>query len=541
MIKKYYEIQTVPLPLSDENEPKILYLSQDVTEDRKNRLMLDAALQAAKLVVFEYNFYNDLITGNDALRELFEFDTEKPIKLNDIDQKLHPEDKSKWKSILKKGIKTGEFHEEFRLQLKNGTKHIRVTGKIQFDIDKFPQSAIATVLDITEDKQLLYKISESEERFRRIADSAPVTIWITDGDDKCTYINQTWLEYTGSDLEDCLNDGWLKYIHPEDRRRAMESFLVASEEREAFELEYMVQGKDGSYGWFLNRAHPRFDEDGTFDGFVGVNINITEQKEFSQELKKQVAERTDELEKSNEELVKLNMNLEEYAHVASHDLQEPVRKIRTFNSLLLDKKDDVETVAKYGEKIEKSAERMTNLIRNILDYSRLREGQSGLEFLDLDEILEELESDLELMIEENDVNISSGKLGTIYGVKIQIFQLFANLVRNSIKFNSNKPSISITASTIKGEKIEAGFNAEVETKYKKLTFVDNGIGFANDQRETIFKPFKRLHSRNEYSGTGIGLAICKRIVDFHQGFIDVKSEEGKGSEFSVYFPIESEK
>ncbi|HDZ15491.1 MAG TPA: PAS domain-containing sensor histidine kinase, partial [Pricia sp.] len=412
---------------------------------------------------------------------------------------------------------------------------------IQFDIDKFPQSAIATVLDITEDKQLLYKISESEERFRRIADSAPVTIWITDGDDKCTYINQTWLEYTGSDLEDCLNDGWLKYIHPEDRRRAMESFLVASEEREAFELEYMVQGKDGSYGWFLNRAHPRFDEDGTFDGFVGVNINITEQKEFSQELKKQVAERTDELEKSNEELVKLNMNLEEYAHVASHDLQEPVRKIRTFNSLLLDKKDDVETVAKYGEKIEKSAERMTNLIRNILDYSRLREGQSGLEFLDLDEILEELESDLELMIEENDVNISSGKLGTIYGVKIQIFQLFANLVRNSIKFNSNKPSISITASTIKGEKIEAGFNAEVETKYKKLTFVDNGIGFANDQRETIFKPFKRLHSRNEYSGTGIGLAICKRIVDFHQGFIDVKSEEGKGSEFSVYFPIESEK
>ena len=173
-----------------------------------------------------------------------------------------------------------------------------------FDEDKAPQSAIATILDITEDKKLLYKISESEERFRRIADSAPVTIWITDGDDKCTYINQTWLEYTGSDLEDCLNDGWLKYIHPEDQRRAMQKFLDASEEREAFELEYMVQGKDGTYGWFLNRAHPRFDKDGNFDGFVGVNINITEQKEFSQELEKQVAERTERTRKIERRTVK---------------------------------------------------------------------------------------------------------------------------------------------------------------------------------------------------------------------------------------------
>ena len=190
------------------------------------------------------------------------------------------------------------------------------------------------------------------------------------------------------------------------------------------------------------------------------------------------------------------------------------------------------------QKIENSAKRMNNLIRNILDYSRLRDGQTGLEFFDLDEILEELESDLELMIEENDVAITSTELGTVHGVRIQVFQLFANLVRNSIKFNTNKPKITINASAVEGSQIGGRFNANTQINYKKLTFTDNGIGFDTDQKEAIFKPFKRLHSKNEYSGTGIGLAICKRIVDLHQGFIDVKSQKGKGSEFLIYFPME---
>ena len=447
--QQYFEIQTVPLELSDQNEPKMLYLAQEVTEEKKNRLMLDNALQAANLVVFEYNFTDDLLKGNAALRKLFELDAKRPIRLKDIQQKVHPEDREEWKSQIQKAKKTGNVRHEVRLQLKSGIRHIRVIGKVLFNEAKAPQSAIATILDITEDKKLLYQISESEARFRRIADSAPVTIWITDGEDKCTYINQTWLEYTGSSLEDCMNDGWLKYIHPEDQRRAMEKFLTASQDREEFELEYMVQGKDGTYSWFLNRAHPRFDTDGNFDGFVGVNINITEQKAFSQELEKQVAERTEELEKSNEELVKLNMNLEEYAYVASHDLQEPVRKIRTFNSLLIDKRESPQTVEKYALKIESSAERMTNLIRNILDYSRLQEGQAEVTLSNLDDILEELESDLELMIEENDVAVTSAGLGTVLGIRIQIFQLFANLVRNSIKFNTNKPKITINATTVR--------------------------------------------------------------------------------------------
>ncbi|MDT7827747.1 ATP-binding protein [Pricia sp. S334] len=239
-------------------------------------------------------------------------------------------------------------------------------------------------------------------------------------------------------------------------------------------------------------------------------------------------------------MVKLNMNLEEYAYMASHDLQEPVRKIRTFNSMLMDKIQDTGAVEKYGQKIERSAARMTDLIRDILDYSHLKNGQSIAETIDLDDVLEELKSDLELMIEEKDVRITAGKLGKLYGVRIQIFQLFANLVRNSIKFSVNRPEVGIDAVILRGADIETDQRIDPQMDYKRLRFSDNGIGFDVDRSNIIFKPFKRLHSKNEYSGTGIGLAICKRIVDLHGGYIEVKSETGEGTEFLLYFPVSRE-
>ena len=535
---RYFVMQTVPLKLAEINpHPQILFLSQEVTEEKRNELKLQSALEAARLFFFEYDFGEDTIHAKPPLRKLFEFDDTQIVRMKDIKDKIHPDDRAVWRKKIAEAKKTGKLWHEFRLRTLQGIKHVRINGKILYDAEKVAHSLVATLLDITKDTKLLYKVKESEERFRRIADSAPVTIWITNGNDKCTYVNQTWLEYTGSDLEDCLNDGWLKYIHPEDRRRTMEEFLEASEEREAFEMEYMVQSKDGSYGWFLNRAHPRFDDDGEFDGFVGVNIEITEQKEFTKALEKKVAERTEELEQSNEQLVQLNMNLEEYAYVASHDLQEPVRKIRTFNSLLFDKKDDGAAVVKYSEKIESSAERMTNLIRNILDYSSLNNMQYETEMVDLDQLLEELERDLELTIDENDAHVTAGNLGKVHGIRVQLFQLFSNLIRNSIKFNDNTPKITVDVEVIKGKKVPKKFKADENLDYKKLIFTDNGIGFDTAHTEDIFKPFKRLHSKMDYSGTGIGLAICKRIVDIHKGFIDVKSEKGKGSKFHVYLPV----
>jgi PAS domain S-box-containing protein len=535
---RYYVVQMAPITISEEEGTKILYLAQEITELRRNQMKLETALEATNLIVFECDFEKDRILPNKALRKFLEISGNKALSQADIVDKIHPEDVEKREKNMKKALETGRIDYEVRLQLEDEAKHIRVLGKIGFDEDKKPLRGIATLQDITHDKELLHQVKSSEERFKLIADSAPVSIWITDKNDQCTYINQAWLEYTGSSLEDCLNDGWFKYIHPEDQRRAMQTFLTASDEREPFELEYMVEDKDGNYGWFLNRAHPMFDKNDRFVGYIGSNVDITEQKEFSKALEKKVAERTEELEQANAELVKLNMNLEEYAYVASHDLQEPVRKIRMFNSMLLDNSDTAEAVEKYSRKIESSAERMTNLIKSVLDYSKLIDDSLTKETVDLDEVLQEIRNELELLVKEEKVKIIGENLGTVPGGRIHIFQLLSNLIRNAVKFNEQQPEIRITAAEIEGKSIKSEFPSTANRTYKKLTLSDNGIGIAENELKDIFKPFKRLNSKNEYSGTGIGLAICQRIIELHSGHIGVESEKGKGTIFFIYLPLE---
>ncbi|WP_149275659.1 CheR family methyltransferase [Pareuzebyella sediminis] len=535
---RYYEVQTVPVQFRSEDKTKILYLVQEITEEKKNLLKLDAALHAAKLVVVEYDFEKDLIAESKSLCQLLDIGETRPLKEKDFVGKIHPEDLKNREKQLKKAFKTGRIAYDVRLVLKEGIKHMRVSGKILFDDEKKPISAVSTLLDITQDKELLFQVKESEERFKRIAESAPVTIWITDKEDNCTYINKTWLEYTGSSLEDCLNDGWLKYIHPEDRRRSMKTFLKASDKRIPFELEYMVKNKDGSYGWFLNRAHPIFDQNDQFNGFIGTNVDITAQKKFSEALEKEVAERTSELEMSNAQLMKVNLSLEEYAHITSHDLQEPVRKIRTFNSMLRPKIDDNEAAVKLVDRIESSAERMTSLIKDILEYSKVSEGNVDFDTVDLDDVVQKIEQDLELLISENEVTINSDNLGSIEAVPTQIYQLFSNLIKNSIKFNDNKPKITIKSSEIQGKDLDEDIDVFPDLIYKKLLFIDNGIGIAEAQRDKIFKPFQRLHSKTAYSGTGIGLSLCRRIAEIHKGHIRVGRNSGSGAIFEVYLPIQ---
>lgn len=534
---RYYEVQTVPIRISLEEDIKILYMTQEITEAKRDEIKLETALNAAKQVVFEYDFKNKMVAHNDGFAKMLRLDKAEKYPLEHLLTKIHPEDLEVLEMKMPKALKKGQVDFEFRLVVDDEIKHVRIIAKNFYDDDKELETAIVTALDISADKELLYKVQESEERFKVIADSAPVTIWITDKSDRCTYINQTWLEYTGSKLEECLNDGWLKYIHPEDRRRAMQTFLNASEDRKPFELEYMVENKDGSFGWFLNRAHPMTDQDGKFAGFIGCNINITEQKHFSQELEKKIAERTGELKTSNDQLMKLNMSLEEYAHITSHDLQEPVRKIRTFNSILKDKVQGDESAEKLVDKIEKSGARMTSLINNILDYSRVTAGTTRFKKVDLDYTLDKIKQDLELLITEKGASIKSNDLGIIKGASTQIYQLFSNLIKNGIKFNENEPVIKIRAKEIKGSSIKKFFDSNPRATYRKIEFWDNGIGIDNAQKEKIFKPFKRLHSKSDYSGTGIGLALCKRITEMHKGFINVKDNKDGGSVFTIYLPV----
>jgi PAS domain S-box-containing protein len=245
----------------------------------------------------------------------------------------------------------------------------------------------------------------------------------------------------------------------------------------------------------------------------------------------------EQLKQLNSELEKSNLDLEQFAFIASHDLQEPLRKIQTFSQLLERDLENKDAIKKHLSKIISSASRMSDLIKAVLNYSRLSNKKGEFEKVDLQEVVDNVKGDLELKIIEKEAVIRVGDLPVICGDPSQLNQLFLNLVSNSIKFSERKPEITISSAVI--EKKEPGTVGEFSNngKYVELIFKDNGIGFEQHLAEKIFSVFQRLHGKQEYPGTGIGLALCKKIVENHRGEISVQSTPGEGTEFTVLLPM----
>lgn len=262
---------------------------------------------------------------------------------------------------------------------------------------------------------------------------------------------------------------------------------------------------------------PLKDEDDVVYGILTVSHDVTD-----------MTQANEKLQRLNADLEKSNSDLEQFAYVASHDLQEPLRKIQTFSELSERNLDNKEQLKKYLAKVSSSAYRMTELIKAVLNYSRLVKNENlAFAEVDLNSILNSILSDLELMIEEKNAIISVDRLPVVQGIALQLHQLFLNLLSNSLKFTERRPEIKITSELVK----ENGSVA-----YLLLTLCDNGIGFDQKFEEKIFSIFQRLHHDKNIPGTGIGLALCKKIVENHRGRISVKSEVNKGTSFYIYLP-----
>jgi light-regulated signal transduction histidine kinase (bacteriophytochrome) len=268
-------------------------------------------------------------------------------------------------------------------------------------------------------------------------------------------------------------------------------------------------------------------------------LDITAQMTAMQQIEKLVEERTKELAQANEalttinkELQRSNANLEEFAHAASHDLKEPVRKIHFFTNQL---KQQLNSHLKEGElrsfsRIENASERMRNLIDDLLLYSHVSQRPHDKESIDLNLKVQNALEDLELDIEEKKAVIHVEKLPVVKGYRRQLQQLFQNLISNALKYSKTDvpPRIEISAGNV----------AEDGALFHLIAIKDNGIGFEPEYADKIFQMFTRLHGRTEYSGTGVGLSIVKKVVENHNGFIQVESTPGKGSTFNIYLPAD---
>ncbi|QHS58931.1 response regulator [Chitinophaga agri] len=249
----------------------------------------------------------------------------------------------------------------------------------------------------------------------------------------------------------------------------------------------------------------------------------------AEELEKKVEERT-------AELLKKNAELEQFAYIASHDLQEPLRKIRTFSELLQKSLQKGNTANNYFEKIQSSAERMTQLIKDVLHYSRLSNKEENFVQIDLNTILQQVRGDFDLLIEQKQATINNNTLPTVKGIPLQLQQLFTNLIGNSLKFTDKQPVITIYGTMMPASEVPFYPGLQEHVAYVKLEFSDNGIGFEQQFAERIFAIFQRLNERKAYAGTGIGLALCKKIVENHHGVIRASGRLNEGATFTVILP-----
>ncbi|GAB4030014.1 PAS domain S-box protein [Spirosoma gilvum] len=397
-------------------------------------------------------------------------------------------------------------------------------------------------IDVTEQVEARRIIEANELRFRTLLEAISQMTWTNTPEGEFTFYNQRWYNYTGLNFDQSQNQGWEAAVHPDDWALTQKTFQQALATGTIFAVENRYRrGSDGMYRWHLNRALPIRDESGNLLLWVGTATDIHEQKQLAASLEEQIQARTEQLMASNYDLRRSNENLEKFAYIASHDLQEPLRKIQSFGDIL--KAQHAEGLGDgvdYLERMQTAAARMSLLIKDLLTFSRISTRQEMTAVVSLNRVVAEVIDTLEFAIEQSEAKVQVAALPTVSGDESQLRQLFQNLLSNSLKFQKEGtiPLIQIQTERVKAHELPTAVRpGRSVDAYHRISVSDNGIGFDEKYIDRIFQVFQRLHGRNEFAGTGIGLAICEKVVANHGGAITANSKPGQGATFIVYLPI----
>ncbi|RYY38578.1 MAG: PAS domain-containing sensor histidine kinase [Chitinophagaceae bacterium] len=464
---------------------------------------------------------------------------------------IHPDDRAETALRWQHTVATGHPLEiQHRMCLSDGSWAWHLVRAVpQLDLQGNVQSWIGTSTNIHRQKESEQTLRESEERFRLLTDSIPQIVWIVDGDGKTQYVNERWETYTGQATADVDRDGRIAMIHPDDLPVVIDTWQDALRNGEAASWDYRLRHQDtGRYRWFTAHVLPLRDEKGVIRNWICAANDVQAHKDIAGELEQQVERRTRELADLNEmlrrqtgELQRSNDDLQQFAHIASHDLKEPLRKIRTFGSRLSQEYGDLLPARgqEYLEKMHTSARRMSELVDGVLHYSLIDAMEYQLLPVDLGPVFQHIASDLEVMLQKTGAHLEIGALPKVSGITLLLQQLFFNLVHNALKFvvADRAPVIQVTSRPATSAEIkEAGL--PVRRAFHLISVSDNGIGFDQEHAESIFKTFTRLHSKDSFEGTGLGLALCHKIVQRHGGAIHAEGRPGAGSVFSVLLQAE---
>ena len=400
---------------------------------------------------------------------------------------------------------------------------------------------LMTFMDVTQQHKIQLEQKKQADFVQAVINSQPVGVAVfdpvretsADGESVTivdfTYalVNETEVRVTGRTAEEMLGQRFLTLFPSEQGHEFFEMLARVAETGESIE-QLVPYSSDGINGWFQSSLKCQGDQ------ILFTFLDVSELKRQQQAL-----------EVANIELHRSNENLQQFAYVASHDLQEPLRKIQSFGDMLATTYATVldEPALNMISRMQSAAQRMSELIRDLLNYSRVSTHRAPFEPVPLVELLTNTINDLFMAINESGATIDYGELPILYGDKMQFRQLFQNLLSNAIKFRApgTSPQIKLASRTLTARDIPAALTTSIvaadNESFHEITVSDNGIGFDEKYLDRIFQVFQRLHGRNEYAGTGVGLAICQKVAENHHGVLTATSQVGVGTTFRLYLPI----
>ncbi len=510
---------------------------------QENEARLRMAIESTNLGTWDFDPISGELSWSDECKKIFGAKQEEKIDFATFADHLHPEDKAFVKSEIKKVTDpngSGKYDISYRIfRFDDGSiRWLRTQGKVYFNTENAAERFIGTVVDITSDKKYSEELERQvEKRTKELVakneelnlaqELAKIGSWEWDVlSNTLTWTKNLYKIYDLKEEDGISFEKYISCLHPEDAEAVKNNISNAYETKHFPGFIHRIITPKQVVKTICSKGEITLDKNGNV-----IKMNGTAQ-DISQNI-----ELTRKLEQKNIELERSNTELASFTYLASHDLQEPLRKIQTFiGKLLTTEVDNISERGKdYFERIVFAATRMQNLIIALLNYSQVNSEQMQLEKTDLNTIIEEVKRELTDVILDKKVVIHCDKLPTLNIVPLQFHQLFFNLIDNAIKYSQKDrlPEIIITCELTK-DLIDQ--KNETEKYYWKIKITDNGIGFEPQYYEKIFELFQRLHGKTEYSGTGIGLAICKKVVENHKGIISTSSVVNEGTTFTIFIP-----
>ena len=439
------------------------------------------------------------------------------------------------------------------------TMYADLTYQPLFETDDYISGVMVVATDVTLQVLARQKIQEAESSLRGAVELAELGTWQMDMATGILDYSQRLKDWFGIEKDEIVTvRKAYKCVRESDRARIKDAInqAIIAEINGILDVEYTIHsGHAGKEKILHMQGRVLFDTNGKAYKINGLVQNVTHQRKVRLALENQVQQRTEELKTANNELIAANeeldksnkllelsnQNLQQFAYVASHDLQEPLRKIKSFGDLLrMRYGNELGKGTDFIHRMQTAAERMSVLIEDLLVFSRISSQNEVAEPVELNEVINIVINDLEITIQETEAKLSIGSLPTVSGNKSQLSHLFLNLFSNALKFrHANIPVlISVNAQIITAADLPVNLRPTRATAaYHRIEVSDNGIGFDQKYADRIFQVFQRLHGKNEYAGTGIGLAICEKVVTNHGGAIMAISQKDQGATFVIFLPI----